>query len=302
MKQFAGLAVLILLASYFNPFFKMFYTFQYEKNGMYTMGYKDLYIVAYLVNLWLMVRSLFLNINFNMGKKEQRFREQFYQSFIYISTFSFGVYNYLESDFRYDWTATIKNYPHKYVSFDVKLYFMVILSMWIHMVFSLFWEKKRKDHIMMLSHHFVTITLVSISWFTHLTKIGLLIEMIFDSTDILLCVAKCVKYAKYEGLANMIFGVFVINWMFTRQYLFADIIMIFTQLKDYNDLEWDPANDKYVPKSLYYSIVVLLSSLYILSLMWFYTIIKLVVKMLNGSNVDDSRSDDEDDDTGKKNK
>ena len=298
MNANACIAIAIFALSFVFPDLKVFYTLQYKHNNLYTMGPLDILIAIYFTNFWLLVRSLFMTIKFNIGNKEQRFKEQLYQAIMYIVTFSYGMFNYLQSDYKNDWMKMVQDYPHALVTKHVKLYFMLILSMWIHMVFLLYLEKRRKDHNMMLMHHFVTITLITLSWFTSMTKIGLLIEVVFDSTDILLCVAKCVKYTKRHVLADLIFGAFVLNWVYTRQYLFGNIIWILLQFPKFNDLKWDPSNGYFFDSTFYYSSIILLCTLFLLAMLWFAMIIKLVFKVLHGNNVEDSRSDDEEEETG----
>eukprot|EP00835_Amoeboradix_gromovi_P006681 NODE_842_length_3766_cov_0.367603.p1 type:complete len:319 gc:universal NODE_842_length_3766_cov_0.367603:1665-2621(+) len=299
-KLFLGVILFIHIASLAYPKLDLFYKLQYQQNNLYTSGLNDLFLVFYLSNIWLATRSLIMNINFNVGKKEQRFKEQLYQGIMYSATFIFGVYNYMNSDYKDNWTVTVKDYPHVYVTFEVKLYYLLILSMWLHMIFVLMIEKRRKDHVMMLAHHAATISLVAISWFTHLHKIGLLIEMLFDSTDIILCFAKCVKYTNRHKLADYMFTAFVLNWVFTRQYLFASIILIWTQFPKYNEFKWDVEAGYFVSETVYYTCLSLLVLLFVLAMLWFGLIIKLIIKMLSGNNVDDDRSDGEDEDSKEK--
>eukprot|EP00834_Sanchytrium_tribonematis_P006299 NODE_451_length_7265_cov_0.799609.p4 type:complete len:321 gc:universal NODE_451_length_7265_cov_0.799609:2894-1932(-) len=283
------LSIGIYLASFIIPQLSIFYTLHYPNpsNTKYTSGKNDLFVVFYFSMIWLSIRQILLKIPMNF-KKQQRFKEQLYQAFMYLTTFAFGVYNYLNSDFKDDWSLVIQNMPHHYVDFNVKLYYLLILSMWIQMVYVLFNEKQRKDHLMMVFHHFITISLVSMSWFLHLNKIGLLIEMIFDSTDIFLCIAKCMKYLKLNTLADVLFGCFVVNWGYTRTWLYLQVIIIFSKFGKYNE------NGRYLNTQIYYFLLGLLIALYVLVLIWSVMILKLVLKVLKGNNVDDSRSDEED--------
>ena len=47
-------------------------------------------------------------------------------------------------------------------------------------------------------------------------RIGTLVLIIFDCSDPLLELAKLCKYVKRDQLAEIVFGVFTLTWVFTR--------------------------------------------------------------------------------------
>ena len=293
-----GLVPAIYMTSLFLPEFKSFYELSYGKsNGnktVYTSGPKDVLVVFFYTCLFLTARNLFMKIRINV-KKELRLKEQLYQASVYTLSFIFGMYNYYNSPLVDSWVYIVHPYPQKFVPYHLKQYYLFIFSLWTHMIFVLHLEKRRKDHNMMLVHHFVALSMVVTSWFAHGSLLGILIETIFDSMDIVLCLAKSLKYIKQDKLADVFFLVFVVGWVYTRQYLYVHVVYQWMQFPDYNELKWDPANGHYVNEYMMFWSKVLMIGLLVMVFFWFMMILKLVFKVVSGNNVEDSRSDDEDD-------
>ena len=133
-----------------------------------------------------------------------RFGEQGYQ-FVYfciywsyglvrsfISTLTFPANNlhshqYLHTSFphspwrlEYLWAG----YPHFPLAAPVKFYYLTQAAFWIHSVLVLNAEERRKDHIQMMAHHFVTISLLATSYAGNYSRVGCLILFITDWCDI----------------------------------------------------------------------------------------------------------------------
>jgi acyl-CoA-dependent ceramide synthase len=66
----------------------------------------------------------------------------------------------------------------------VKAYVMVQWSFWIQQILVVNIEDRRKDHWQMLTHHFVTVTLVSASYAYNQTRVGSLILWLMDVIDL----------------------------------------------------------------------------------------------------------------------
>eukprot|EP00834_Sanchytrium_tribonematis_P005928 NODE_395_length_8134_cov_0.767393.p3 type:complete len:307 gc:universal NODE_395_length_8134_cov_0.767393:7210-6290(-) len=293
-----GILPCIAISSLVIPEFKSFYQLSYpvQINNVvkYGNGIKDLCIIFTYTQLLLWIRIIFMKyVHFNV-KKEQRLKEQAYQFMIYSISFIYGIYNYQISPLPTSWVYIVHPYPQKYTSWHLKQYYLGIGALWCHMIFVLHMEKKRKDHLMMLVHHFVALSMVITSWYANGALLGILIETIFDSMDIVLCLAKCMKYLHYNKSADLLFGLFVVGWVYTRQYLYVHVILQWWDFSKYNEMKWDPKNGLFVNDWMMFWSKILMVGLLFMVFFWFIMILKLVVKVIKGNNVDDSRSDDED--------
>lgn len=81
------------------------------------------------------------------------------------------------------------DYPHVLISRDMKNYYLMQLAFWIQQIYGLHIEKRRKDHVAMLSHHIITILLVGSSYISNLTRVGNAVLCCMDLCDIFLSVS-----------------------------------------------------------------------------------------------------------------
>jgi acyl-CoA-dependent ceramide synthase len=81
------------------------------------------------------------------------------------------------------------NWPDRELNGLIKAYMLAQWSFWIQQVLVINIEDRRKDHWQMLTHHFVTITLISASYAYHQTKVGNLILVLMDVVDLFLPVS-----------------------------------------------------------------------------------------------------------------
>lgn len=77
-------------------------------------------------------------------------------------------------------------WPLREVDGTFKWYYLAQYAFWIHQIFVLNIEKRRKDHYQMFAHHIITCSLIYTSYVYHMTKVGNLILCIMDVVDILL--------------------------------------------------------------------------------------------------------------------
>ncbi|KAI7867981.1 TRAM/LAG1/CLN8 homology domain-containing protein [Spinellus fusiger] len=187
------------------------------------------------------------------------------------------------------------NYPHIHISSLTKYYYLMQTAFWFQQVYVLHVEKRRKDHYAMLAHHIITITLLVSSYYTHFTRIGNSVLCCMDLADVFLSLAKILKYLGYSTLCDVVFGLFAVVWPVTRHGLFFLIIgstAVHPPL--YMDMKWDPLNGKYftpLTQNIYLGLFLMLN---LLMFYWFIMIVKVIVKVLQGKNAEDTRSDEED--------
>lgn len=110
--------------------------------------------------------------------------------------------------------------------YKVKVLYVVQLGIWIYTAFSCkYFEEIRKDYLVMMTHHVVTIALVAGSYFPGFIPVGVVGLFLHDLSDIPLDLLKMANYAKLEGLkglflTEMLFALLLVDWFYFRIYLY----------------------------------------------------------------------------------
>lgn len=296
----------------FKPYTSKFLHLQYKyqdsfTQNVYDLGLDDLYFVISGVILMTFIRSftmLFVlrpitkSININSHKAVQRFLEQGWYLVYYSSSFLFGLYIYYNSPYFLNLDNIWIGWPYNRMSPLTKTYYLMELACWVHQLFILNIEAKRKDHIQMFTHHVITIFLVGGSYFYYFTRIGNCILVIMDFVDIFLCLAKVLKYCGFQFVCDLMFLNFLISWIVFRCGLY-NYVWYHTAFKA-RDLMRETEciavlagqtcwSDKVIDTFL-----ILLAALQVLMIIWLFLIIKVAYKVITGYGAEDVRSDDED--------
>ncbi|POR38501.1 Sphingosine N-acyltransferase lag1 [Tolypocladium paradoxum] len=253
-------------------------------------------------------------------KAVTRFAEQAW-IVIYCSVFwPLGMFIYCNSPYFLNMSELWTNWPDRELDGLMKFYVLAQLAFWIQQVVVVHIEKRRKDHWQMLTHHFITIALISASYAYHQTKVGNLIMVLMDVVELLLPVAKCLKYLGGTTICDVLFGVFLVTWFIARH-----VFYLMTCWSIYTDLPriiapacyrgtmddikeplpvpdgWSHVLEPfYDPKGMVcfdgritYLFLSCLLFLQLLTIMWFAMILQVAARVLKGSEAEDLRSDDE---------
>jgi hypothetical protein len=177
----------------------------------------------------------------------------------------------------------------------------------------------------MFTHHIVTILLLVGSYASHYTRVGNAVLCLMDPSDILLSLAKCLRYAGLQTICDAAFGAFLLCWVVLRHFLYLILVWncVETLPKDrfevakYPSREaWEtresiPATDPLVFEKIHYSpltvseffasdldlsrsfLVALLMALQCLLLGWFVMIVRVAYRVITGGGAADTRSDEE---------
>ncbi|KAF8529203.1 longevity assurance proteins LAG1/LAC1 [Hysterangium stoloniferum] len=225
-----------------------------------------------------------------------RIAEQGWQFAYYIVYWPLGLYvhwNLPSAPFQLDklWI----NYPHIPLPGAVKFYYLTQLAFWCHQVLLLNAEAWRKDHFQMMSHHVITICLVTASYWYNFTRVGVLIMVLMDWCDIFLAVVKICRYLEAPELVlNTFFSIFAISWIITRHILFG--IVIYSCYHDAPQLipfDWAPERGHYLTRDAYIAFVCLMVALQLILCLWLVMLCRIVWGVIGGHPPDDTRSDDE---------
>ena len=97
-------------------------------------------------------------------------------------------------------------YPHIPLAGPLKFYYLTQFAFWIHSVLVLNAEARRKDHAQMMTHHFVTISLIAGSYHMNYTRVGCLILVLTDWCDIWLPVRAIARQRQSGDSCSHPFG------------------------------------------------------------------------------------------------
>lgn len=178
-----------------------------------------------------------------------------------------------------------------------------------------FLEEIRKDYIIMMSHHVVSIALLTWSYVIGFLPVGVIVLYLHDISDIPLDLLKMANYLKLEGMqglfiCEMLFVALLYKWTHLRVFLYPSKLLYTTiveapescmplgEVRDWSNLSPCPPS--------YFLFNALLIILYCLHIWWTFLIIRLLVGVLTkgahetGKDEYEGTSDDSDDD-GKEN-
>ncbi|KAL8821073.1 MAG: hypothetical protein Q9223_000835 [Gallowayella weberi] len=305
--------------SYYNPTSKK-----------YALGWDDSFLVVFWLVLFTGLRAVVMDsvltplahmLGLNDKKEKTRFAEQAWV-LIYDTTFwSLGMYIMYKSEHWLNLRQLWTNWPDREMGGLFKWYYLVQFAFWVQQIIVVHIEERRKDHWQMFTHHIITCILMFTSYGYHQTKVGNTILCLMDAVDILFALAKILKYLHLQTACNIAFGTFMAVWFGARHVLYlmvcysiyADIPREITYgcyrgsnsnlegpMATPNDFDHLLQPFRY-PQGLVcwnngikWAFLSTLLALQVLLLIWFGMIIRVAVKVLQGGEAEDSRSDDED--------
>ncbi|KAI9889583.1 MAG: sphingosine N-acyltransferase lag1 [Vezdaea aestivalis] len=320
-----------------RPHTRKFFELSYRnpETGYYRQGPDDFYLIAYWTVIFMGLRAATMDYilapfaqrgGVDKVKGRVRFAEQGWL-FLYCTVFwTTGMYIMYHSDYWLNFTNLWQGWPHTQISSLLKWYYLVQLAFWVQQIIVVNIEERRKDYHQMLVHHIFTCALILGSYGYYHLKTGNLILCLMDVVDILLPLAKMLKYLQYEIACNITFGVFMLTWMASRHGIY--IMVCWSLYKDWPRLVpyqcfssvtgqqssdvskqnhlfenimqaiIDPKGTVCFNRAIRLSFLGVLLALQVITLMWYWMIVRVAWKILKGQNADDSRSDDEDEDEG----
>lgn len=143
----------------------------------------------------------------------------------------------------------------------------------------------------MMTHHVVTIALVTWSYAIGFLPVGVVVLILHDFTDIPLDMLKMANYLKLEGVrglfaSEIMFVITIVNWFYFRIYLYPVKILYSTavelreasmSMEDAHD--WTNLFPNPGPPS-WFLFNVLLATLYLLHIWWGFLLIRVLYGVL----------------------
>ncbi|OIT04710.1 PREDICTED: LAG1 longevity assurance homolog 2-like [Nicotiana attenuata] len=214
----------------------------------------------------------------------------------YYGTIEFCV---LKVAYHEPWFLDIKEYfrgwPNQELQVGIKFIYMCQCGFYLYSIAALLvWETRRKDFSVMMSHHIVTVILISYSYISSFFRIGIVILALHDGSDVFLEAAKVFKYSEKELGASLFFGLFAISWFVLRLVFFPFWVI---QSSSYYLCEVLRLSEVY-DTMVYYVFNTMLLTLLVFHLYWWILICSMIMRQLKnrGTVGEDIRSDSEDDD------
>ncbi|KAI0146141.1 longevity-assurance protein [Xylariaceae sp. FL1272] len=315
-----------------RPFTSRFITLSgfNPKTGKYAIGHDDLYFVLFCIVLFTGIRAGSMRYilapfarrwGISKEKTVNRFSEQGWMILYNAVFWTTGMYIYTHSPHYLNLQELWTDWPQRELDGLMKGYILAQWAYWTQQLIVVNIEARRHDYNQMIVHHFTTIALIGSAYAYHHTRVTNLIMVLMDVIELIFPVAKCLKYLGFTTLCDVIFGIFMITWLFTRH-----IFYMMATWSAYNDsprlmpsacwkgtqdnLEgplpvptsgWshlfepfrDPKGTVCMNDNLRIGFVVYLLVLQCVMIVWSAAIVRVAIKVLRGENADDVRSDDE---------
>ncbi|XP_069766779.1 ceramide synthase 2 isoform X2 [Narcine bancroftii] len=214
----------------------------------------------------------------------KKFREAFWRCTFYLLAFIGGIAVLIDKPWFYDTWEVWVGYPKQSLLPSQYWYYVIELSFYWSLLFSVASDVKRKDFQEQIIHHLATIILLSFSWCANYIRVGTLVMVVHDSSDFLLESAKMFNYAGWKSLCNAIFVVFAAVFIITRLIIFPFWIIHCT---------WVYPVLYFPPFFGYYFFNVMLLVLQLLHIFWAFLILRMFAKFLYSKLDGDDRSDKE---------
>ncbi|KAJ6102978.1 hypothetical protein N7486_005405 [Penicillium sp. IBT 16267x] len=305
-----------------------------ERTGEYGVGSDDFLFLGFCVVLFTCLRASCMEYvlqpiarycGASTKKDVIRFSEQAWLLCYYSVFWVLGVYIYVTSEYFLNPREMFTNWPSRELPGLVKWYILSQWAFWIQQLLVINIEERRKDHWQMLTHHLLTIGLLYTSYTLHLTRVANLVLILMDVVDIFFPLAKCFKYLGLSTLRDIMFGIFMVSWFLARHVWYVtNMYHIWAYMPGivkegcYHTSEnkvvtgptplpeegWshmfeaflNPSGTICYSDSIRWGFLASLGVLQIITLIWFFMIIKVAIRVVQGNGADDIRSDDEDED------
>jgi ceramide synthetase len=220
-----------------------------------------------------------------MKLKHKKFAESIFKCLFYLFIWSATVGLYNEKPWFTGFDIGFRDFPYSPSPAEMHTIYYLQNGLYLHFMVYQFLDIKRSDFWEMFIHHVATCVLISVSYYSNLLKVGILVLVVHDCADIVLEVGKLLNYMEIPTLPDIVFAVFAVTFFVSRLVIFPTKI-VYSTLMD----------SKYVTKiyPAFVFIPYLLCVLVCLHVFWMLLILKMAYRLIIVGKVEkDIRSDSE---------
>jgi hypothetical protein len=244
--------------------------------------------------LWPQIRHHIFG-GFAQPTRTKKVLETFWRFSAYTFLFIFGCIVLYDKSWLYDVRQCWIGYARHPLDTSIWWYYMIETAFYYSLLFTSIFDVRRSDFWQMTLHHVVTIGLLSFSWTVNFVRVGTLILLSHDVSDVLLELGKLVRYSRcHPTLGNVVFAVFFLTWIVTRLGYFPFMVVGSGLIEgaaliqpDYS--VFNPSQVPYAPRIILGMLVCLIG----LHIFWTVLIVKILLRSLRSGEASDVRSDSE---------
>jgi len=214
------------------------------------------------------------------GEDQHKISECVFLALYFLGITLFATWSLLSVEWRSSYHAMWLDYPFQFVDENVRLLYMVELGRYLSLMVTLGTDRRRTDFTQVVTHHIATIALLTLSYMINFTRFGAVILWYHNISDVFLQSAKAAKIAQFNTMAQTIFCLFAVIFLTSRLYFYP--LLVWEGVIRAAPFDSFP---------VYNIIVAFLCVLALLHLMWSYTIVKILVRSLDGGGVTDIREE-----------
>ncbi|XP_009356486.2 ceramide synthase 1 LOH3 [Pyrus x bretschneideri] len=236
---------------------------------------------------------------YEQRKKIRKFKESAWKCIYFLSAeFLALLVTYDEPWFtntKYFWVGPGDQvWPDQKMKLKLKGVYMYCAGFYTYSIFALiFWETRRSDFGVSMSHHVASVILIVLSYIFRFARVGSIVLALHDANDVFLEVGKMSKYSGAERIASVAFILFVLSWIILRLVYYPFWILWSTSYEVLLTLDMDKHS---IDGPIYYYVFnTLLYSLLVIHIFWWVLMYRMLVKQIQarGQLSDDVRSDSE---------
>ncbi|KAF7827914.1 ASC1-like protein [Senna tora] len=235
-------------------------------------------------------------------KKIRKFKESAWKCVYFLSA------EILALSVTYDepWFTNTQNFwvgpgnqvwPDQKIKLKLKVLYMYAAGFYTYSIFALiFWETRRSDFGVSMSHHVASVILIVLSYILRFSRVGSVVLALHDASDVFLETGKMSKYSGAESIASFSFILFVLSWILLRLIYFPFWVIRSTSYEVLLTLDMEKhAVDGPI---CYYVFNSLLICLLVMHIYWWVLMYRMLVRQIQakGKLSDDVRSDSEGED------
>ncbi|XP_058775577.1 ASC1-like protein [Vicia villosa] len=233
-------------------------------------------------------------------KKIGKFKESAWKCVYFLSAEIFALaVTYNEpwfTDTSYFWVGPgNQRWPDQKIKLKLKGLYMYGAGFYSYSILALiFWETRRSDFGISMTHHVASLTLIVLSYTFRFVRVGSVVLALHDATDVFLEIGKMSKYSGAETMASFAFILFVLSFTILRVIYFPFWVLRSTSSEMVPTLK---LGKHWVDGSIHYYVFnTLLYCLLILNIYWWVLILRMLVGQIRakGKVSEDIRSDSED--------